>query len=223
MTLQFSAQPGCWERHIQRRYNNPLFASSPTITAQTLQAAQQRDATERLAFEKGFTELLEETSSLDNQVEAEVILRIKQRIDSLYEQCAGLGGDYQQAKTALRKLVDIVMQAIKSSSADKPELLTQLEEETFAREMHFQLLEHSLVAHLLHPETPISEEDIVPTLLSEEESGLRAAMSLFTPEQQQILCDAAEALLNQREAEGVHLPTARQQWAVMCQPLLQPH
>jgi len=63
----------------------------------------------------------------------------------------------------------------------------------------------------------------VPTLLSEEEVSLRAAMSLFSPEQQQILCDAAKKLLTSLKNNGYDLPVAWMRLRVMEQPLYRPN
>lgn len=224
MTVYFSENPGCWERHLQRQYKNPLFSHLDyDITQFDVEEAQRRDEKERQSFQTDFQHLLEEVANLQAQVEADIVLKLKDRIDALYEQCAGLGGDFSQAKKGLRHLNDLIMQAILSSGIEEPEMLERLEREKSARYMHFSLLEYAFIAHLLHPNSPIGETEIVPSLLSEDDASLRAAMSLFETKQQKILCEEGRSLLTRLKEQGYDLPTAWMRLASMEQPLYKTH
>lgn len=218
MQLCFGTQPGCWERHLQRRYNNPLFIHRFIVQADIVKA-QQQDEAERQAFQQAFEVLLQEITTLNAQVEADIVLKLKMRIDSLYEQCARLGGDFTAEKNGLRQLIHLIMQSIWNSGIHNTEVHAFLEKEAKASEQHFNLLEHPLIADLLHPHSPISTEDIIPTLLTEEEVSLKAAMHLFTAQQQQILYDEAKNLLIQLKQEGHTLPIAWKRLALIKQVL----
>jgi hypothetical protein len=220
MTVRFSKHPGCWERHLQRQYKNPLFGQLEYSISQTdIEDAQRRDEKERQIFQTDFQHLLEEVANLQSQVEAEVVLKLKDRIDALYEQCSGLGGDFSQAKKGLRNLNELIMQAILSTGVEDADLLERLEHEKAARQIHFSLLEHPFIAHLLHPNSPIGETEIVPSLLTEDDASLRAAMSLFEIKQQKILCEEGRGLLSRLKEQGYDLPTAWLRLASMEQPL----
>jgi hypothetical protein len=224
MELQFSNRPGCWECQLRRKYKNPLFLyNTQEITQEDIDKAHQRDKKERADFQKDFYALLNEASKLQSQVESETILTFKDRVDRLYEKCAGLGGDFSVEKKGLHKLSELIMQAILSSGIQDTKIIDNLKREVIAREIHFSLLEHPIIAHLLHPNSPINENEIVPTLLTEEEVSLRAAMSLFSPEQQQILCNSAKELLTQLKSRGYDLPVAWMRLRVMEQPLYRPN
>lgn len=216
MSLQFSQQPGCWERHLHRKYQNPLFPpEQQQVTQQEINAAQQRDQEERMDFGQRFHDLLEEVSKLTGQVESHIIFDFKGRIDRMYEECAALGGDFNEVKTGLKNLNQLIMQAIMGSSGQDPKARATLEEEQTARELHMQLLDHPLIADLLRPESPVVRDDLLPTLLNEAEPGLRAAMSLFDSEHKQILCGEARKLLERHKAEGRELPEAWEKLALM--------
>lgn len=223
MSLYFSVYPGCWERHLQRQYNNPLFFYIQTgITQADVSAAQGKDEDECLIFNDVFQQLLNEVSTLQPQVEVKVILTLKDRIDCLYEQCAGLGGDFSMQKQGLRQLNDLIMQVILSTASQKPDLIEKLHAEIIAREGHFALLEQPLVAHLLHPQSPINEINIIPTLLTENVTALRAAMNLFGPEQRQVLFDESTRLLTRLKQEGIDIPQAWQLLPIMQEEPLTP-
>lgn len=201
---------------MQRQYQNPLFEHiGYEINNLDVQEAQRRDERERQHFHNELQKLLEEVANLQARVEAEVVLKLKDRIDALYEQCAGLGGDFSQAKKGLRDLNELIMQAILSSGIESAEMLARLEHEKLARQTHFALLEYPFIAHLLNPNSPIGEMDIVPSLLSENEDSILAAMSLFEEKQQLILCEQARSLLNKLKQQGYDLPQAWQNLALM--------
>ena len=86
--LRFSANPGMWERQLQRKHENPrLFPASSTIVQATVDAARQRDARERQAFHANFKQLCAEMAALQGAIESEKILQLKERIDKLYLEC----------------------------------------------------------------------------------------------------------------------------------------
>ncbi len=219
--LYFSAKPGCWERYLQRKYQNPaLFPDADDLTQHEVAQAQDKDAEERNSFALEFNQLLETVVHLQQQEDSEVILELKDRIDRLYEQCSGLGGDYRAEKAGLKKLNDLIMKAIITTAKLDEQAMAELAKETQARETHFHLLEHPLIAHLLRPDTPIAQEEIVPTLLSEEESALRAALSIFDEEHRHLLRDMAQSFIVERESAGADMRVAKIRLAIMQQPFL---
>jgi len=220
--LYFSASPGCWERYLQRKYQNPaLFPDADDALAQAeVNEAQRQDEGERITFTQDFNELLAKVSHLKPQEDSEIILELKDRIDRLYEQCSGLGGDYMAEKAGLRKLNGLIMHAIRSTAKLDEHAMAELEKESQARETHFHLLEYPLIAHLLRPDTPISKEEIVPTLLCEEEGALRAAMSIFDEEHRQLLREMAQQFIEEREADGADMTVPKIRLALMKQPFL---
>jgi hypothetical protein len=140
---------------------------------------------------------------------------LKDRIDALYEHCAGLGGDFAMQKQGLRQLNQLIMQVILSTASQKIDLIEKLHAEIAARDGHFALLEYPLVAHLLHPKSPVNATNIIPTLLTESDAALRAAMNLFGQEQRQILLEESTNLLNQLKNQGHPLPEMWQKLVIM--------
>ena len=222
MSLQFSRQPGCWERHLQRQYNNPLFIEiSPIITQHQVEIAQQKDENFRHDFIKHFHQLLEDFTQLKPQEESEQIFELQGRVDKLYSECAANGSYFQQEKQGLKKLSGLIYQAILNSGQHEAKVLEELEQAEMARQVHFELLENSVIAHLLQDDSPIAQNELVPTLLSEDEPSLRAAMSLFDMEQQKTLYGIAKVLLERLQSQNLIQEDVWQRLAIMGQPLLQ--
>mgnify|MGYP006909080424 CR=1 FL=1 len=203
MTSLFGTRPGAQERHLRRRFNNPLFAPARRqVSPAELAAAELTDREEQAQFLELFRGLVEEAASLRPSEESETILDLKARLDRAYEQCAGLGGDQAQPKAALRKLVELVMVAVRRGAGVDPTALEELGREAEARTLHYRLLEYPLVADLLRPDSPIGSEELVPTLLSEPLEATAAALQLFDEEQRAEIRTEARALLERAGSAG---------------------
>lgn len=216
MVLKFSEAPGAFERQLQRRCQNPLFPpAAAAVTADQLDAARRRDQEERRSFQAALRATLREALDMPPQVESDVLLKLKERLDQLYDQCAGLPGDWDREKQSLMRMIGVIMQAVWAGAGDDPRARSELEQEEHARTLHHELLLQPLVAHLLRPDSPIGPDELVPTLLSETPDAVNTVFALFDPAQQQTLCAQARALLEQLKAEGKPLPVAWQRLQLM--------
>jgi len=210
MSVAFGPEPGPRERHLRRRHDNPLFPPERrAVSAAELDAARRGDQQDSEGFRREFRELLEEAGQLAGTVDTDLVLGLKERVERLYEQCAGLGGDHSREKDGLLRLNDIIVAAIRSAAGSDPLAQRELQQEQAARAIHVQLLHYPLVADLLSDRSPIAPADLVPTLLSEPPEAVRVAMSLFEPEQQAQLRSEAKALVERLERSGQRAQPAR--------------
>ncbi|MDV3239869.1 MAG: hypothetical protein LOY58_13580 [Gammaproteobacteria bacterium] len=195
MSLEFSRHPGAYERHLQRCAGNPLFGPKRRQVIQIeITQAQRRDSEDAALFLKDFRTLVQRAVDLKPQEDSEVVLKLKEDLDRAYEQCCGLPGERGDIKAALRKLIGVVMQAVWRGAENDPGAQANLREEEAARRLHFELLEEALVADLIRPDSPIAQDELAPTLLSESEAAVAAALTLFDADQLTLLCaDAARA------------------------------
>jgi hypothetical protein len=216
MTSLSAERPGAQERHVQRRFNNPLFTPERRrASAVDIAVAEQADQEEQAQFFERFRLLVEEAAGLRPNEESETILALKERLDQAYEQCAGLRGDQEAPKAALKRLVELVMSAVRQGAGADPKALEELEREAEARALHYRLLEYPLVADLLRPDSPIGADELVPTLLSEPLEAMAAALQLFEKEQRAAIYTEARALLARTGEEGHVLPDASRRLEVM--------
>lgn len=216
--LSFSSTPGCRERHLLRQYNNPLFGKkASSITQVMVDQAHQDDLKEYEGFLSDFNTLLLEISQLEGQVETELILELKERIDRMYDLSTSFGNDNSKYKQALMQLYEVIMKIIRQYAADDDLAMSELNKEQAARTLHLELVEYKLVSDLLRQESPILEEDLVPTLLSEKADSVGAVMNLFDSSQQQALRNKAQALIKQVEAQNKLTENTRLAFAAMQQ------
>jgi len=209
MKINFSANPGARERQLQRRYNNPLFFERGNVTGEELAEARDADTRERTEFYTEFQEILQQIADFSGQVESEKILEMKQKIDQMHEQAAGLAGENQQAIDGLVRLQSMIMQAIAQGAQGDEKAMKELEEEASARALHQQLLQHKLVCDLLRPDTPIGQSELAPTILASDTDSIRAAMVMFQPETLQALIESCETLLTRMDEQGIDTAEAR--------------
>ncbi len=196
MTLRFSQLPGRHERHLRRRRDNPLFPEAARrVTPEALHAAQERDHEELVAFIGEFRGLVRRAIALRPTEESQVVLELKEALDRAYEQASGLADDQGETRRAIERLVGVVMNAVRAGAAGDPAALGELQQEAAARAAHFELLEQPLVADILHPASTIAPDELVPTLLSESEAAVAAALQLFDDAQLALLLrDARDAI-----------------------------
>lgn len=213
MQIPFSEKPGRHERDFRRRLDNPLFGSTTQLSDEALLEVQQRDHEELVDFVAELRQVVERAVSLKPQEESEVILQLKADLERLYELSAGLADEQGANQQAIEHLLDAIMRTIRANAEGDALAAQELEMEAQARALHFQMLKEPLVADLLHPQTLIAPTELVPTLLSESESAVTAALQLFDPAQQRQLAADARALLAARDPDR----KLEQSWARLVQ------
>jgi hypothetical protein len=207
--LKFSLKPGRRERHLMRKHNNPLFPESErAISPQALTEAQRLDHEEIVEFIPGFRKLIQQAVALQPNEQSEVILKLKEDFDKSYEQACGLADDQSETKTAIIKLLAVIMKSVEGGAKNDPVALDELEQERIARDTHFALLEQPLVADLLYPEKLIGDNELVATLFSVSDEEFGAAITLFDQSQLEMLCSEADQMIDAWRGTGVDLATA---------------
>jgi hypothetical protein len=209
MRIPFSEHPGRHERHFRRKLDNPLFPQ-PLVNPSDddLLEAQRLDHEELIDFLGQLRETVQRAVELKPNEESQVILDLKENLDRLYETAAGLPDDQSGNQAAIRQLIAVIMKTVWAAATDD-QALAELEQETNARTAHFALLAEPLVADLLHPQSPVGEDELVPTLLSESESALAAALQLFDTDQLTLMVGQAHDLLDAIDPHFTRKPAAQ--------------
>lgn len=192
----FSETPGAHERHLRRRWRNPLFpVARRRVTAAEVKHARLQDLEIARAVEKEFRDILDVAAKLDRRADVEALFRLKVRIDLCYAGCTGIPGGAPEMKEALRRLVQAVDRVQRRAAGNDPLALAELDEEAAAREEHFRLQDIPLVADLTREDTIIQPDELVATLLSEKPEQSAAAFALFDEVQRRQVRDQARFLL----------------------------
>jgi hypothetical protein len=197
MANNAAPRPGVREAHLLRKRNNPLFeVAAREVTNEALADARLKDGMEMDQFMQDFQALVQRAVTLEPDASSESVLELKEALDRCYQQACGLPGDQTQVKQAIRKLVEVIMHAVRSGIGNDAYAARQLDEEDLARQTHFELQELPLVAALTHADSPVGENELVPSLLSEADSSLERCLMLFDDNQLAAICHDAEQLLD---------------------------
>lgn len=200
---------GMYERHLRRKNENPLYGVPVTvISPEDYLQARRRDSEELNRFQNDMREVIQLAIDLPPNSESEVVLELRSRLEQLYTRCSGFGANCGTHKQSIRKLIDIVMKAVWQAAADDPMARMELEQEELARQQHFCLLEYALISDLMRPDTPIAQDELVPTLLQASEDELEAVLWMFEPDQLTLISKDAEVLLTERREQGYALSEA---------------
>ncbi len=216
MELPFTHKPGRRERHLRRQHENPLFGwPPPEIAPEVLLAAQKADHEDMEAFRETFQGLVQRAVDLPPDADSDTVLALKQDLERAYEQSFGLPEDHERERSALAKLIEVIMRAVRRAAGADPLARQELEDEGEARAEHFRLLRLPLVADLLHPETPIPPEGLAATLLSADDQELEAALGLFDTEHIAALAAEAAAILEGLGGGDLDLSGAQRRLAII--------
>jgi hypothetical protein len=211
-----SVNPGAFERHLIRRSDNILFGSRQTeVSSDSLQENQKKDHDILQQFMLDFREVMTLAIALKANEDSEVILEIKDKLDKAYAGSVSIADDQTRVQDSIKKLLAVVMQSVRKGAGDDAHALQELEQEDTAREANFAFLESKLVADILDPDSPITDEDLIPTLLSAEKDDLALATQLFDKDQTTYILSESEALLNKLDAEGHDVKQAAENFVFM--------
>lgn len=200
---------GMQERHLRRKDGNPLYAiPAPHYTNADYMQARRLDTEELNAFQSEMQEVIQLAIDLPSNAESDLVLSLRGKLDQLYTRCSGFGTSCGSHKQSIRKLIEVVMNAVWEASAGDPMARMELEQEEMARQQHFCLLEYPLISDLMRPDTPVSQDELIPTLLHADEDELEAVLWMFESEQLQNICEEAKSLLASRREQGYPLAEA---------------
>jgi len=212
---KFRQHPGCRERHLRRKLDNPLFpAGERQKTVAELDAEQRLDDDELSDFLSDVKHLVATVAGLSTASHLDEIVATKQRVDECYEQCLGLPGDQGRVKSALIKLITELTR-LNMESLRGNDSLRALRDEQAGRLAHFTRLEFPVTGDICRRQSPLGPDELAPTLLSEPSDAVSAALGLFHAERLMTVRDDALALVERRREEGFDMAAAEGKLALI--------
>ena len=209
--LIWSESPGCFERHLQRRCDNPLFPAKRRIVFQSeIDAARARDAAEAEGFRGEYRHLLEQVAQLSEPGTVHQVFELRQKIEDLLERAAQLGGDLEKERASLHELYGVTIASVKDAldKSNLEEATGQLQKAEAIKGTGMRLFHNDFIAQIGRDDTPIKPEEVVPALLTEDPETIQIAVEAlnFTPETMEQVRREATQLIGEVEADGGQVP-----------------
>lgn len=210
---KWSAKPGAFERHLQRRHNNPLFPiERQQVSAADVYYARVKDAQALADVRRGLSSVFNEMKSGDLPIDWHQYLNgIREQLDDLYEKLQEAGGDseLEQVWQQLREHIIEVWRAV----IDKPDLLDKAED--LMRKNRESSTQWTY--QLSGPGKSIPPEEVAYSLMSESVEDIVKSVNRLGPSDDAWIGVRTAALqcVMQALAAGHEVPQHRQKLAAL--------
>jgi hypothetical protein len=165
--IDWREAPGCFERHLQRRYNNPLFSSERrNVSADELKQARAKDDTSQKEFAKIYGMLFSEANRFNESTPINDLTKCLQDTQNLLELGAAIGGDLQTEFAVLETLEGKLIDILNGKLPQGADMLKQAHSLSVMARIPY-------LAQSKRPDTPILKNEELPAILSEDLESIR--------------------------------------------------
>jgi hypothetical protein len=174
--LSWSDKPGCFERHLQRKYLYPFLFTldSKIITQSLVDEARLQDSEDLAHLEADTTEFLH---YLEHNFTLDEVRGLIKRFIALEQRAAEIGGNAVTMGNALRIGKLQLLSKIENILTEEGK---QVKDDTFKDYAAVSdIYVHPFFAQCNRTETPIKESEHVASLLTEDVETIRFILSLF--------------------------------------------
>jgi len=177
----WSEIPGCYERHLQRKYRNPLFPlDEREVTADMIHQAQLQDVEDGEHLQQEFTRILERINKLPGRISWNRMNKLREEIEEITTMSLAVWGvKGKKIYSQLQKLRRSLIAAGREGLSDNPEGLKRLREAERYYNKGKKGFENTFVAQMQRPNSPILSAEVLPSLLSEPPETIKLIYPLF--------------------------------------------
>jgi hypothetical protein len=208
---EWSEAPGCFERHLQRRYRNPLFPIEWRAFANAdLVIARARDKADLGELKLRIKALLDKVANQGPTTFRHGVA-LRGEIEYLLFRCAEVGGEAAEGKAHLQRLYDSLVDSMRQ--ACPPEERQTLENAVALSATLQGIQGREFFAQLVRSGTPICGGDVIPSLLSESVETIRMYVSYFDKKGHSLdraAIEEAARILESAAKEGYAVADAQQ-------------
>lgn len=209
--IEWHEMPGCFERHLQRRYNNPLFPlGRRTVSSEELKEARKKDSNDLKEFIKQFTLWLSEAGKLNDKSQIDDLQHCLQDTQYLAKLAFAVGGDLDEEISTLDGMEDRIRAFTNMRLPEGAELLKKAHDLSAVQR-------NSYLAQVSRKDTPILESEQLAALLSEDTGTIEVAglLSRSFPRYRPNSDDVNE-LLDKAVRDGLDMQYAKEVAAAFC-------
>jgi hypothetical protein len=179
----WSENPGCFEKHLQRKSDNPLFyPENKRITQTLVDSAREKDIADRNELHTQFQDFLKRPiyTTVNENIEH------RKLIDDLIKRAFENGGDCLSILPALHDLREKNINDLKNAflhDDDMSQIIKDANEnhsENVAEKYH-----NEFCLQVIRPDTPIKPSELIPSVLSEDIETMKAFFRVL-PDQESL-------------------------------------
>ncbi len=206
--ISWSDNPGCFERHFQRKCGNPLFPPDKrNVTQHEVDLTRQKDEQDAAELQEELEKLLRTVGALPDEVDWQQTSSIREKIDILLRRAAEIGGESgDSVSITLYELRKVLVDSQKTALADNEEALNALHKAEQYQKSGAALFNNVFVAQMQREDTPITREDRMPALLSESPDTIHAVMEILDGDVRNVFRQGCVQFLNEAKAGGTSIP-----------------
>lgn len=210
------AAPGAYERHLQRRCNNPLFpAARRVVSMSDVLDARRLDDSE-------YNDLVAQAKAIDIPESlprnwGEFLPKTREQLDELIDRAREIGGDTTQILDVLNgtrvNMIDVWRKCLQENG--NTDGLAALEK---AEEMHSageQLFSGTFLNQLRRKDRSIPHEELVPTLLCESAKSISTYFAILGDPERASAKQWAANVVIEAEKEGFNVLSIKEQLLAM--------
>jgi len=206
--ISWSDNPACFERHLQRKCENSLFPPDKRdITQREVDLARQKDQQDATELQEKYEKLLHIVVALPDESDWKQSSNIREKIDTLLERAAEIGGELGDAvSTSLHELRKGLVDSQKTALADNKDALDLLHKAEQFHKSGVAIYNNVFVAQKGREDTPITNEDVIPALLSESPDTIHTVMEILDGDVRNVIRQGCIQFLNEAKAGGTSIP-----------------
>ena len=206
--LKWSTNPGCFERHLQRKYNNPLFPESErSVNQYKINQARERDSIDASKLLQSVNDILHDFAAIVNPCTGDVIDQFRGRIDNLLKRAAEIGGELSSEPiTILTTIRTSLMESWRAGIEGNNQASESLRRAEVFNQARSLVVHIPFIAQMGRKDRPIKSEHMVPALLCESPETIRTVMSVMDGETRALVRQAAEEVAARVQEEGALIP-----------------
>jgi len=163
----WSDNPGCFERHLQRREGNILFPPERRIVSKNeIDEARQKDHLEQEQFAQKVKSFVERSKNhrdknIGKTIKLDRAQLVLKEIQDLLKEAATIGGPLGGYVQALENMENNIIEILNKAVPDGADLLEQAQSLSISGRIPY-------FAQTLRNNSPIYKDEQIPTLLSED-------------------------------------------------------
>lgn len=204
-TLLWNENPGAFEQHLRRRYNNPLFEPRRRlVTQRDIDYARERDILDADALAREQVALFDDVPWEDATMDLQLLNEIRERVDELIKRAVEIGGPAEKTLEILHNFREGIIESSRQAFSGTPKLLQLLEDaERYHRDHVVAELLIPFIAQMGRSDGPIPNDEILPSLLMQSHKTIRLVLTNGDEYFQQSFQEEAVGLLRRAFEQGM--------------------